>query len=675
MRSLIIVRTHRPDAASFAAFDLFAGVQIADVIFGLDERRGAINTQGRASVGYTDAKLAQMGLYAHPDCGWRCGDYIYFTARAARPNYDFYWLVEPDVRIHTNDLTAFFAQFARNEADLLGARFGPRDGRWEWSGTIARTGLKSHGCLFPMTRLSGRAIDHVLAERKRCSADPALRDPTGWPNDEAFVASALATGGFDCADFNQGGVVCYNNQSLSIGSVVDYSVIQETPADGLIYHPVRDFGDWLGRAEARILALSERKVEPKNAARLRSEASLLSAVADACLKHPRYGDASLMPLMLAQPRWNTRLWAESMPHVDEVADTHRAKMSAAKLQRRFGVSDGEAQVATAHLATCNIRAGSLSVAAASDFDLGPAFPMAHFPTGFALPYAFDLAAKELLFTTHIRLNDVLAESFLYMAQRERARVVLRAPLNKLNDIYGPPDFTAKPVLIFSIGRTGSTLLEKLISCVTRRSISEPDTVTQLATNRAILAALPPGQRRHMMYYAIAPFFHVFLDDVEDGRCVIKFRSHANSIGEMLARAFPKAKFVFMLRDRQAWAKSTYRAFKLRPDHAVDRLVAGVKALHQLSKLEIDLTVISYEEIVADPQASVARLMDVDVAGDPALRTWLETVMSQDSQQNLRISRDNTAKPADGETDWIRAFEQAWASKRPANMLTELKLSI
>ena len=118
------------------------------------------------------------------------------------------------------------------------------------------------------------------------------------------------------------------------------------------------------------------------------------------------------------------------------------------------------------------------------------------------------------------------------------------------------------MLIFSLGRTGSTLLEKLVGCVTARSISEPDTATQLSANRARLAALPADQRRALIYYSIAPFFQLRIPGGEKARCVIKFRSQVSGIAAEFADTFPEARYVFMLRERRAWARSTFRAFRM-----------------------------------------------------------------------------------------------------------------
>ena len=52
MRNLIIVRTHRADAASLAAYDRYAALPGTDVVFCVDERAGEADMGGRAKIGF-----------------------------------------------------------------------------------------------------------------------------------------------------------------------------------------------------------------------------------------------------------------------------------------------------------------------------------------------------------------------------------------------------------------------------------------------------------------------------------------------------------------------------------------------------------------------------------------------------------------------------------------------
>ena len=558
-RQLIIVRTHRADEASLAAYDRFAKLEGYTTIFCVDERNGRVDMDGRTKIGFDAATLADMGLYAHRASGWRCGDYCYYVTRQACPDFDVYWLIEPDVRIHTFDLGGFLGQFAGNPADLLAAQYGPRDGVWGWSRTILPLGLKPFGCLYPITRLSGRAVDRLYEVRRAHSADPAIAERDAWPNDEAFTASVLSAGGFTCEDFNSSGLTCYTGHTLAVTAVVDYDRVEAQPADGLIYHPVRDFDTWLAQADKRITEKINNARLPSSRV-LRADASFLTGAARACLRNPLYEDVALAPLLAAQALWAARPWAADSPLDQTVADTHQAEQCQRLLDRRFGVSPERPALGTVHLAAARGPAEKLLTAVPEDFELGSGFPLGRFPKAAALPFVYDLDQRTLLLTLNLRPHDLLHAPFLYAAQRKRARVVLRVPMTSLPAIYGAPDRQARPVLIFSLGRTGSTLLEKIVGCVTARSISEPDTATYLSANKMRLAALPTEEREAFTHYAIAPFFDLRIPGGETARCVIKFRSQVSGIAAEFAETFPKARFVFMLRERRAWARSTYRAF-------------------------------------------------------------------------------------------------------------------
>lgn len=113
--------------------------------------------------------------------------------------------------------------------------------------------------------------------------------------------------------------------------------------------------------------------------------------------------------------------------------------------------------------------------------------------GLALPYCIDLAARRALYTVTARedLDALFGAPFLYAAQLRLARAALGVPFARLADM-NPAD-GLHPVLVFSPGRAGSTLLARMLSGIGRLSASEPDLLTQLATlSPDMRAALPPG---------------------------------------------------------------------------------------------------------------------------------------------------------------------------------------
>ena len=672
-RILIAVRTHKADDASLAAYDLYATVKSAAVTFSVDERAGAVDVGGRRKTGFDLDWLNTAGLFPHPQCGWRCGDYNYYRLRQSYPDFDYYWLIEPDVVINVDDINGFFEQFTADTADYLAGRFGKRQGHWDWHAEVSPDYPDVYGGVFPITRLSGRAIDFLFSERRRLSALVGPAKPVRWPNDESFVASALVQAGFTGADLNAENRVVRTEISLRTGVVHDTVWLAAHGRDGLIYHPVRPLGPILEKAETSLTRFHKFQA---GAPAPRGEAQWLGRTARSCLGHPDLADAALVPLVLMRELFGAPGDDTPAPPNKAMNPTARAASEAANLYRRhFGAGAGKTSLGIVHAARPKKAIGAYTTAGAEDFDLGRGFPLMHFPKRFALPFAFDFDAESLAHTVHIQPHVLLREPFLYVAQREKSHAVAHVKWKHLADIHGTPRDDARPVLIFSIGRTGSTLLGKLIGCMTPRAFLEPDTITQLALHHARLQALPPAVRAQLVWSAVAPFFDTYLQDNADGRCVVKLRSQANALAAEMAASFPQARFVFMLRERGLWARSTYRAFRISPEAVAGRLVAGVRAVRDLRDAGVDLEVVNYEDVVADPQTAVGRIMGQDITADPAIMARLADVMAQDSQADAKIAQTNTSRVVDGEAEWLAAFEARWQQNRPHALIEALGLVI
>jgi hypothetical protein len=538
-RELIIVRTYKADTASLEAFDLYDSLEGFDTVFCVDERNAQADMGGRAKVVFDNVRLEAMGLYPHPDCGWQCGDYFYHVARSDLPDYDFYWLIEPDVRINTDDLAGFFAQFARSTADLLAPRLTFNDETWSWNKEIAATGLPPWRCFFPITRLSGRAIDHVYATRREQGLNPAIAGRKTWPNDEGITASALANGDFVCADLNHDGIICHNTNSLNGVALIDPGVLARKPPDGLVYHPVRDFAHWFAEACAQLKRIAqEESGPPKSPRSLIGQARALTRMAQTCLRHPDYADAALEPSVLGVHLWSTRPNMENLSTFIRAFDERSAHLCMQRLQGHFGVSHHRRLSGTVHMAVCRATEPD---AAATDFELGPPFELGRFPRTAALPYAWDLETRELLATVHLSATAIMAEPRLVAAQRAGTRVVAKAPLARLRAIYGGRQDSAPLVL-------GVAADEAVAEGEAARLRAEgmpvavlPGTLTQLA---GALPLLGRGIEGHvfldLIRYSILPLLQVTHPGAAGGRRVVIVPALPERMMAMLKRVFPDA---------------------------------------------------------------------------------------------------------------------------------------
>ncbi len=135
-----------------------------------------------------DAWVAGHGLRVVPDWGWRCGDYFHYAHRLARPDGQFYWLFEPDVFFH-GDATDFFSLVSADFSDAIGAWYGPPQTKHMFLAGV--TDKPQMHAVFPVTRLSGLALDWLFTERTAYSAS-RIKDHV-FTNDEMFVFSWIAS--------------------------------------------------------------------------------------------------------------------------------------------------------------------------------------------------------------------------------------------------------------------------------------------------------------------------------------------------------------------------------------------------------------------------------------------------------------------------------------------------
>jgi hypothetical protein len=201
------------------------------------------------------------------------------------------------------------------------------------------------------------------------------------------------------------------------------------------------------------------------------------------------------------------------------------------------------------------RSGTHAVASPGDFALGPGETI-EAGTVVAEPgwslYCIDRGRRAAVFVELPPEVDLAAATFVYDTQFQRAGRVALVPLAGLEDLASRVEAPEHAFFIFSIGRCGSTLVNKALNRVDGVwCLSEPDVFTQLVLERGKVGGVDVGR---LLTAATRLLFRP-----PKARRVfgIKLRSQSLFQAGILHEAFPAADFVFIYRDGLGWAKSYY----------------------------------------------------------------------------------------------------------------------
>ncbi len=215
------------------------------------------------------------------------------------------------------------------------------------------------------------------------------------------------------------------------------------------------------------------------------------------------------------------------------------------------------------LHTVLARRAPIGWANLDDFDLGPATPtsarLVIDEPGWSL-YGLDHARNLAVFTDLPPGTDLADSPFAYATQHRLARRVLTMPLAELEAVADLAPPIPRVILIFSIGRCGSTLLSHALNTVPGVwCLSEPDAFSTLImqhyhspqrsgfSDDQIISLIractrlqfrpPPGRQADVF--------------------AMKFRSQTLFQADLYHQALPDAACVFLYRDALGWANSVY----------------------------------------------------------------------------------------------------------------------
>ncbi|MEW5804059.1 MAG: sulfotransferase domain-containing protein [bacterium] len=156
--------------------------------------------------------------------------------------------------------------------------------------------------------------------------------------------------------------------------------------------------------------------------------------------------------------------------------------------------------------------------------------------------------------------DLSEAPFYYQAQFQHALRLIAVPYEDFHQLAkeaGDPFGTL--VLIYSVGRCGSTLLSKVFNRLPEViSLSEPDVFTQIVTLRN-----PDGSRDRDLAELLLSCTRFLVNPASGIRIpclVVKFRSFVIEIGDLIYSMFPQARIIFLYRNAEDVVESLIRAF-------------------------------------------------------------------------------------------------------------------
>lgn len=254
-KELVLFRTHVFNDRVAAVLDRLSRRSNRRVVVVADESKKELRTPEEIEkLSLTRAAVEAAGLFCPGDVGWRCGDYSFYLASPLLRGIEFVWLVEHDLHINFEREADFFDRFSNEPHDLLGVEFKRASKAWSWYSRMGAYQQDVHYCLFPLVRLSRRAVDALLADRRSMSEAFAKTGVEGtYPNDEAFVATMLKARGFSCESINSFGHRYYGaGTTFSLNRPFSRAALESAEADGLLYHPAVYGNDFVRKARAYI---------------------------------------------------------------------------------------------------------------------------------------------------------------------------------------------------------------------------------------------------------------------------------------------------------------------------------------------------------------------------------------------------------------------------------------
>lgn len=201
------------------------------VIIIADQRKETLPYRGLVVVDFDKINCNKLNLHYDEESCWKCGDYAYYLAYN-EIEFDYAWMIEPDCYLNGLDVNDLFK--IKTDADFVCTYFDRSAVNWYWNDFSVYPN-ETYKCFFPVTRVSNRAINHLLEKRRFIGASM---------NDESYVASELVQARFSIAELKDVSDLKYGKKHFSYRNAcyLPYLklLIRLKMVSGNIFHPVYD---------------------------------------------------------------------------------------------------------------------------------------------------------------------------------------------------------------------------------------------------------------------------------------------------------------------------------------------------------------------------------------------------------------------------------------------------
>ncbi len=232
---------------------------------------------------------------------------------------------------------------------------------------------------------------------------------------------------------------------------------------------------------------------------------------------------------------------------------------------------------------------------------------------------------------------------------------------RLSDVGGE-----NPILVFSPGRVGSTLLSAILFEAGIPNVSEPDFYTQ--ATRAFAASPFNPLKAPMRESVISLGRDLSAAFVPDTPVVAKLRAECCRAPWLILES-GRPKTIFMTRRFEPWVRSTARVFRTGPRRAVAKYLQSLRALHWLER-NTQCHLLLYDSLLADVGgacAALGRFLNRDIPPEAAQRA-----LARDSQEGTPLELGARPERADAAKNLAETLK-LWNSDRLKKIRTSLPL--